>query len=75
MKRELVALLLLSFGCLVIVNILWLFLTVKWFGLQLVIVVFPDHTHLNFAYNRKHLNKENQRLFYENVLLFLKYIK
>ena len=29
-KRELVALLLLSFGCLVTVNVLWFFLTVPW---------------------------------------------
>ena len=48
-KRELVALLLLSFGCLVTVNLLRLFLTVPWVGLQCVIVVFPDHTHLLFA--------------------------
>ena len=26
--------------------VLWLFLTVPWVGLQCVIVVFPDHTHL-----------------------------
>ena len=44
-KRELVALLLLSYGCLVAVNVLWLFLTVPWVGLQCVIVVFPDHNH------------------------------
>ena len=48
-KRELVALLLLSYGCLVTVNVLWLFLTVPWVGLQRVIVVFPDYTHLLFA--------------------------
>ena len=47
-KRELVALLLLSFGCLVTVNVLWLFLMVPWVGLQFVIVVFPDHTYLPF---------------------------
>ena len=45
-KRELVALLSLSFGCLVTVNILQLFIKVPWAGLQFVIVVFPDHTHL-----------------------------
>ena len=45
-KRELVTLLLLSFACLVTVNVLWLFLTVPWIGLQCVIVVFPNHTHL-----------------------------
>ena len=47
-KRELVALLLLSFGCLVTVNVLWLFLTVPWVGLQFVFVVLTDHTHLLF---------------------------
>ena len=44
-KRKLVALLLLSYRCLVTVNVLWLFLTMPWVGLQCVIVVFPDHTH------------------------------
>ena len=39
----------LSYRCLVTVNVLWLFLTVPWVvGLQCVIVVFPDHTHLLF---------------------------
>ena len=47
-KRELAAVLLLSFGYLVTVKILWLFLTVPWVGLQFVIVVFPDHTNLLF---------------------------
>ena len=42
-KRVLVALLGLSSWCLVIV--VWLFLAVPWVCLQLVIVVFPDHTH------------------------------
>ena len=28
------------------VSVLWLFLMVPWVGLQCVIVVFPDHTHL-----------------------------
>ena len=44
-KRELVALLLLSFGCLVTVNALCLILTVPWVGLQFVTVAFPDHTN------------------------------
>ena len=44
-----VALILLSFGCLVTVNILWLFLTVPWVGLECVIVVFSDHTHLLYV--------------------------
>ena len=42
-KREPVALLSLSSWCLVIVE--WLFLAVSWVCLQMVIAVFPDHTH------------------------------
>ena len=41
-----VALLNLSFWCLVMVE--WLFLAVPWGCLRFVIVVFPDHTHLLF---------------------------
>ena len=48
---ELVALLLLSYECLVTINVLWLFLAVSWVGLKCVIVIFPDHTHLLFKYN------------------------
>ena len=55
-KRELVALLLLSYGCLVTLNGLWLFLTVSWGGLRCVIVVIPDHTCLPFYVS------ENRRL-------------
>ena len=40
-KRELVDLILLSYGCRVTVHVLWVFLTVPWVGLQYVIVVFP----------------------------------
>ena len=36
MTRELAALLLLSFGCLVTAYVLWLFLTVQWVGKQFV---------------------------------------
>ena len=54
MKRELVALLILSFRCLVTVNALWLFFAVPWVGLQCVSVIFPDHTHLSFiAFSQK----------------------
>ena len=45
-KRKLVALLLLSYRCIVTINVLWLFLAVLWVGLQHAIVEFPDHTHL-----------------------------
>ena len=44
MERKLVALLLLSYGCIVTIIVLWLFLTVPWVGLQCVIVLFSDHT-------------------------------
>ena len=47
-KRKLVALLFLSYRCIITINVLWLFLTMPWVGLQYVIVVFPDHTHLIF---------------------------
>ena len=50
-KRKLVALLLLlllSYRCIVTLNVLWLLLTVPLVGLHYVIVVFPDHTHLLF---------------------------
>ena len=62
-KRKLkVALLLLSYRCIVTINVLWLFLTVPWVGLYCVIVVFPDHTHLLFIlYNLyKSLLAENK---------------
>ena len=42
-KRELVALLSLSYWCLVMV--VWPFLAVPWVCLQFVIVVFSDHTY------------------------------
>ena len=43
-KRRLVALLLLNYRFIVIINILWLFLAMTWFGLLCVIVVFHGHT-------------------------------
>ena len=45
-KTELVALPSLSSWCMVIV--VWLFLAVPWVGLQFVIVIFSEHTHLLF---------------------------
>ena len=47
-KRTLIALFLFTYGCLVIVNGLWLFLKVTWVDLQCVIVVFPDYPHYFF---------------------------
>ena len=49
-KKKLVALLLLSYICIVTINVVWLFLTVPWVGLQCVIMFFPDHTHLLFEF-------------------------
>ena len=48
-KRGLVALVLLSSGCLVSVKVMLLFLVVPWSGLHCVIVVFPDN--INFMLN------------------------
>ena len=45
-KRKLVDLLLLSARCIVTINVMWFFLTVLWVGLQYLILVFPDLTHL-----------------------------
>ena len=50
-KRELVALLSLSSWCTVMV--VWLFLMVPFVCLQIVIVVFPDHTHLLSTVNKQ----------------------
>ena len=52
-KRELVASLILSSLCLMMVE--RLFLAVPWGCLRFVIVVFPDHTHLLFL-NKKYLD-------------------
>ena len=45
-KRKLIALLLLSYNCIVTKKFLWLYQTVPWVGVRYVIVVFPYHTHL-----------------------------
>ena len=39
----------LLYRCVVTINVLWLFLALTWIGLQFVVVVFPDHTHLIFG--------------------------
>ena len=57
-KRELVALLNLSSWCLVMVE--RLFLTVPQGCLRFVIVVFPDHTHLQFLRNTNILQFSRQ---------------
>ena len=47
-RRKLVALLSLSYRCIVTINVPWLLLTLPWVGLQCMIVVFPDHIHSLF---------------------------
>ena len=44
-KKKRVALLLLSYRCIVTINVMWLLLTVPCVGQQYVIVVFPNHTY------------------------------
>ena len=53
--RELAALLLLFYGCLVTVNVLWLTLAVPLVGLHCVIVVFPYHTHLPLVEKKRYV--------------------
>ena len=48
-KRKLVVLLLMSYRCIVTINVLLLFLIVSWVGQQCMFVVFPDHTHFLFV--------------------------
>ena len=45
-RRELVALLLLYPWCFVTYSVMWLFLKMLRVGLECVIVVYPDYTHL-----------------------------
>ena len=61
-KRELIALLNLSFWCLVMVE--RLFLAVPRGCLQFVIVVFPDHTHLLFFTNPFSSSFEGNELYF-----------
>ena len=72
-KRELIALLILSSWCLVMVE--RLFLPVPRGCLQFVIVVFPDHTHLIFLFMLPyHMRKQNlncQRTTHNKSILLL----
>ena len=63
-KRRLAGLLL-SFGCLVTLKFLWPFLNVPSVGLQCMIVVFPDHTHLRFGSKcfKKHTKTIDGRMY------------
>ena len=60
-KIELVAFAFISL-CFVTVNVLWLFPTMPWVGLQCVIVVFSDNTHLLFYNPQADRAKENHIL-------------
>ena len=40
-----------------VVSVLWLFLAMRWVGMQSVIVVIPDHTHLLSLSHRLRSNK------------------
>ena len=64
-KRKLVALLLLSYRCIVTINVLWLFLMVPWAGLHCVIVVFSEYTRLLFGLCSMNV------AFPANILLFI----
>ena len=62
-KRKLVAFLLLSYRYIVTIIVLWLFLMLPWVGLQCVIVVFPDHTHLLFD---RQMHKKTKAKYFIN---------
>ena len=49
-KRKIVALLLLSYRCIVTISVMWPFSTMPWVELQCVIVIFPDHSYLPFLF-------------------------
>ena len=55
-KIKLVALLLLSYRCIATIHVLWV-------GLQYVIVVCPDHTHLLFVFLNPTANKQHNMTF------------
>ena len=52
-KRKLVALLLLSYRCIVTIYVLWLFLTVPLVDLWYAVVLFPDHSHFLIMHIRQ----------------------
>ena len=70
-KRELIALLNLSSWCILMVE--WLFLAVPWGCLQFVVlvVVFPDHTHLLFLSGSGHASICNM---YHKLMYWLRII-
>ena len=65
-KRELVALLSVSSWCLVMV--VWLFFVVPWVCLLFVIVVFTDHTHLQFFLSNICLVRVKETPYALNIL-------
>ena len=71
-KRKLVTLLLLSFRCIITINVLWLFLTVPWVGLQCVSVVFP--TVPCFSIKRLSANLTNEALNDWIMVIILAYV-
>ena len=70
-KRKLVALLLLSYRCIVTINVLWLFLTVPRVGLQCVIVVFPDHTHFLKSIDLNSFEADDRPILYSLLSIII----
>ena len=66
----LIALLLFSYRCIVTINVLWLFLVVPWVGMQYVIVVFPDHTHLLYDHRKNTVTTESPERGLSNNLKY-----
>ena len=66
-KRKLVALLSLSYMCIVTITVLWLFLTVPWIGLQCVILVIPDHTYMYLLFESFFYVNLKDYIYFTNI--------
>ena len=41
------------------INVLWIFLSMPWVGLQRLIVIFADHAHLLFGYSIEQISNKH----------------
>ena len=58
-----------SCSSLVAVDVLLVFLVVPWVGLQCVILVFSDHTHLLFAKKQIRISKKLIRIAKKPIMI------
>ena len=67
-----VVLLLLCYGFVFTIHVVRLFLTVPKVGMQFVIVVFHDHTHLLFVRTGKTGANSQRKTFYAKIMSMLR---